>query len=67
MGFREILLRRIRGEPAGSRQWEEHALLASPPPKPHVGLSILLFFITLGTTIVAGALQEVVNPLKNPG
>ena len=67
MGFREILLRRIRGEPAGSRQWEEHALLASPPPKPHVGLSILLFFITLGTTIVAGALQEGVNPLKNPG
>jgi len=42
-------------------------LLASPPQKPHIALSILLFFITVGTTIVAGALQEGVNPLKNPG
>ena len=67
MGFKEILLRRIRGEPPGSEQWEERPLLASPPPKPRVALSILLFFITVGSTIVAGALQEGVNPLKNPG
>ena len=64
--FKEILLRRIRGEPSGPRHWEERPETPSPPRKPRVGLNILLFFITLGATIVAGALQEGVNPLKNP-
>jgi membrane-associated protease RseP (regulator of RpoE activity) len=67
MRFREILLRRIRGEPPPSEKWEESPFLASPPAKPRIALGILLFFITLGSTIVAGALQEGVNPLKNPG
>ena len=67
MNFKKFLLRRIRGEPAWSEKWEERPLLASPPPKPNIALGILLFFITLGTTIVAGALQEGVDPLKNPG
>lgn len=67
MDFKNILLRRIRGEPAWSEKGEERPLLASPPPKPNIALGVLLFFITLGTTIVAGALQEGVNPLKNPG
>ena len=67
MNFRNFLLRRIRGEPAWSGKWEERPILVSPPPKPNIALGILLFFLTLGTTIVAGALQEGVNPLKNPG
>jgi len=67
MDFRKILLRRIRGEPAWSERWEERPLLASPPPQPNIALGIILFLVTLGTTIVAGALQEGVNPLKNPG
>ena len=41
--------------------------MALPPRKPNIVLGVLLFFITLGTTIVAGALQEGVDPLKNPG
>jgi membrane-associated protease RseP (regulator of RpoE activity) len=67
MNLKNFLLRRIRGEPAWSGKWEERPLLASPSPKPNIALGILLFFITLGTTIVAGALQEGVDPLKNPG
>ena len=67
MNFKKFLLRRIRGEPAWSEKWEERLLLAPPPQKPNIALGILLFFITLGTTIVAGALQEGVDPLKNPG
>jgi membrane-associated protease RseP (regulator of RpoE activity) len=67
MDFKNILLRRIRGEPAWSGKGEESPLLASPPRKPNIALGVLLFFITLGTTIVAGALQEGVDPLKNPG
>jgi len=34
--------------------------------KPRLALNIILFILTLGTTILAGALQEGVNPLKNP-
>lgn len=45
---------------------EQEFLPAPPPPRPHIALNILLFIITLGTTIVAGAIQEGVNPLKNP-
>ena len=67
MNVKKFLLRRIRGEPAWSEKWEERLLLAPPPQKPNIALGILLFFITLGTTIVAGALQEGVDPLKNPG
>ena len=34
--------------------------------KPRVAINILLFVITLATTLLAGALQAGVNPLKNP-
>lgn len=47
-------------------RWPESPFLNPPPPKRRVALNIILFFITLGTTIVAGGIQEGVNPLKNP-
>jgi membrane-associated protease RseP (regulator of RpoE activity) len=34
--------------------------------KPRIALNIILFITTLATTLLAGALQEGVNPLKNP-
>jgi membrane-associated protease RseP (regulator of RpoE activity) len=40
---------------------------AVPPRKPRVIWNIVLFILTLMTTILAGALQEGVNPLKDPG
>lgn len=39
---------------------------AYPPPKPRIAWNVLLFFLTLITTILAGALQMGVNPLANP-
>jgi membrane-associated protease RseP (regulator of RpoE activity) len=39
----------------------------APPPKPRIGINALLFFLTLLTTIFAGALQEGVNPFETPG
>ena len=38
-----------------------------PEGKQKIALNILLFIITMATTILAGALQEGVNPLKDPG
>jgi len=49
-----------------SRTWEGEAAPAAPPPKPRVFWNIVLFILTLMTTTLAGALQEGVNPLKNP-
>ncbi len=39
------------------------------PPKPRlkIAIHILLFLLTLFTTLIAGALQEGVNPLETPG
>jgi len=39
---------------------------ASWPEKPRLALNVILFVLTLATTVVAGAIQEGVNPLKNP-
>lgn len=44
---------------------EEYIEISYPPP-PRRTLNIVLFFLTLFTTTLAGALQEGVNPLKNP-
>ena len=53
-------------KPSFPESFEEGSLSSLPPPKPRLALSILLFLLTLGTTIVAGAMQEGVNPLENP-
>ncbi len=38
-----------------------------PEGKQKIALNIILFIITIVTTVLAGALQEGVNPLENPG
>lgn len=35
--------------------------------KPKVLINVVLFILTIGTTILAGALQQGVNPLQDPG
>lgn len=47
--------------------WEGEPAPAAPPRKPRVIWNIVLFILTLMTTVLAGALQEGVNPLKDPG
>ena len=50
--------------PGGKREdslWQEGI-----EEKPRLALNIILFILTMGTTILAGALQEGVNPIKNP-
>lgn len=46
--------------------YEEEYIDLSSPPRPKKTINIILFFITLLTTTLAGAMQEGVNPLKNP-
>jgi membrane-associated protease RseP (regulator of RpoE activity) len=45
---------------------EDPSFPPPPAPKPRIIWNVLLFFLTLLTTLLAGALQEGVNPLKNP-
>jgi membrane-associated protease RseP (regulator of RpoE activity) len=47
--------------------WEGEPPAPVPPRKPRVIWNVVLFFLTFLTTILAGALQEGVNPLTNPG
>jgi membrane-associated protease RseP (regulator of RpoE activity) len=47
--------------------WEDQPYSVYPPPKPRIIWNIVLFSLTLMTTVLAGALQEGVNPLKDPG
>ena len=35
--------------------------------KPRIVINIILFILTIGTTLLAGALQQGVNPLQEPG
>ncbi|MBI4496230.1 MAG: site-2 protease family protein [Deltaproteobacteria bacterium] len=44
----------------------EEGLFLSPPPRPRKRLNVLLFFLTVLTTVLAGAMQEGVNPLTEP-
>lgn len=53
----------IPGRPEG---WNP-SLPDSPKPRAKIAIHILLFLLTLFTTLVAGALQEGVNPLDTPG
>lgn len=56
-----FLLRRRRTTLASDGEIE-----ISYPPRPKRRINVILFFLTLLTTTLAGALQEGVNPLKNP-
>lgn len=47
-------------------QWKPEPPTYSVPPRPRFRIHLLLFLLTLLTTIFAGALQEGVNPLKDP-
>lgn len=38
----------------------------TPPPRPRIRFNVILFLITLLTTVLAGALQEGVNPFADP-
>ena len=40
---------------------------SAPAAHPRVAWNIILFLLTLGTTLLAGAFHEGVNPLQNPG
>jgi membrane-associated protease RseP (regulator of RpoE activity) len=57
----------FRKKQVPSWTWEGGPDPAVPPRKPRVIWNIVLFILTLMTTILAGALQEGVNPLKDPG
>jgi membrane-associated protease RseP (regulator of RpoE activity) len=58
---------RGRNVPAWEENWENHPIPDGSPSKPRFLWNIVLFLLTLLTTVLAGALQEGVNPLKNPG
>ncbi len=58
MKLREFWLGRKKAE----LPWPGH-----PEEKQKTALNIILFIVTIATTILAGALQEGVNPLENPG
>ncbi len=50
-------------EPSCSEE-ERVEILSSKKPK--ILINIILFILTIGTTLLAGALQQGVNPLENP-
>ena len=52
---------------APSWGWETEPDSAVPARKPRIIWNIVLFILTMITTVLAGALQEGVNPLKDPG
>ncbi|MDO8955557.1 MAG: site-2 protease family protein [Deltaproteobacteria bacterium] len=66
MEFRKYWFGRKKEESPWPAYWEDKPFTDSPPPKPRIAVNIILFIITLATTLLAGALQEGVNPLKNP-
>jgi membrane-associated protease RseP (regulator of RpoE activity) len=59
-----------KGAVAGSSEQSplsEHDTCATPSrKKPSIRVNIVLFILTIGTTILAGALQQGVNPLEHP-
>lgn len=66
MDIRRFFQGKKRGMEVESEEWDQDLSARTPPPKPRISLNILLFFLTLLTTILAGALQEGVNPLATP-
>lgn len=65
MDFRKFWPRRKDKLP-WPEAWEDRPFEVPPPRKPRISVNIALFILTLATTILAGALQVGVNPLKNP-
>ena len=66
MDFRKFWIRRKRKGPPWLESWEDEPLQLSLPPKPRIAVNIVLFFLTVFTTLLAGALHEGVDPFKNP-
>jgi len=67
MKFRNFWPIHRKESPSWTEGSENQPFPVYPPPKPRMVWNIVLFFLTLITTILAGALQEGVNPLKDPG
>jgi membrane-associated protease RseP (regulator of RpoE activity) len=65
MNLREIWPFRKKEIPPWT--WEGEPAKPVPPRKPRVIWNLVLFFLTFVTTVLAGALQEGVNPIANPG
>jgi membrane-associated protease RseP (regulator of RpoE activity) len=66
MDFRKFWLRDEREAAPWPDQWKEDPLFAPSPPKPRIAVNIILFLLTVFTTLLAGALHEGVDLLKNP-
>ena len=56
----------FRKKEVPSWPWEGGPAAVAPPRKPRVIWNVVLFSLTLITTVLAGDLQEGVNPLKDP-
>jgi membrane-associated protease RseP (regulator of RpoE activity) len=67
MDIRGFFRRKKRAGGPAEEQWGEELSSYAPPPKPKIRWNIVLFFLTVLTTVFAGALQEGVNPLETPG
>jgi len=66
MHLRDLFPKKKREAAPYDAEWSSGPPADSAPPKPRIRIHLLLFFLTLLTTILAGALQEGVNPLKDP-
>ena len=67
MNLKRFFLRKKQEEQPVWAEGEKDSYPDAPPPKPRIWANVLLFFLTLLTTLFAGALQEGVNLLENPG
>lgn len=67
MDFKRLLWRGKKAQQTKPEEWGNEPFVYAPLPKPRTRINILLFILTLLTTIFAGALQEGVNPFENPG
>jgi membrane-associated protease RseP (regulator of RpoE activity) len=66
MDFNKFWRRRKSEMTPFDEGWETDPSAPPPPQKMKYALNFLLLFLTLLTTIFAGALQEGVDPFKNP-
>jgi len=55
------------GEPERVWGFQREPLPDYAPPKPRLRLHVVLFLATVATTVIAGAMQQGVNPFTNPG
>ena len=66
MDWKKIYRREVPNPAEKPDRWDPF-IPVSPKTGKKVGLHILLFLLTLFTTLIAGTLQEGVNPLEDPG